>query len=653
MSKVISTPASMDIVPRRLDLVPRLPMQRTHHQRFSPTPPPHPAWINHSSQRHIRDIAMDKHRECLWLATWGGILGWEPDRDQCTRHTSEQGLLGNATRRLVVDRKGTVWAAGIDTGLCSLKLDHDPSWKPHQDTYCWQVLCLTPRSEEGVYLALQDKEHRCALAEIASLDAPLSLLKQEGLEVKEIATLFLDKDDKLWLGNAWGLHCWDLHNNTLLESFDLERKQIRVLIASESNGGLWVGTQHGLYHLQPGHDPAYLSEEKWPRNWPRDEVIALSLEPETKHLWVLTASEVGKIINNDTWQPLSKVPPDTLNCLVTTRVQKEIPHPTSASLQKSHVWVGGSQGLYKLNLIDYQLAFTPAKEDSLSNSVQCLHVDAETVWIGTTRGLHCFDSQSWKSYGLKLPDLWDVRAIMPAVNKDRVWIGTWHNGLCRFEQGVYVPGRNTILPIMAMTTATDQTLWAATLNTLHKLPPGSQKWEEPIGSQAPATIPLGIIQSLCYQVINHNARLWVGTSAGLFSYNPDTKLWDPEPAGLKPLPIQALALDPLTNRLWVGTAAGLFSEPDWQCYCENDIRALVFGPPPERTLWVGTATGLERWKLTVQGELAEKTPEASYTIDNSGLAAACVTALAIRVADNVREIWIGSPAGVSCYRYQS
>ena len=651
MSKVTSTPASMDIVPRRLDLIPRQPVQHTHHQRFSPTQPPYPAWISYSSQRHIRDIAMDRHRGCLWLATWGGVLCWEPDRDQCTRHTSEQGLLGNATGRLVVDHKGTVWAAGSDTGLCSLELDPDPIWIPHQDTYRWKVLCLTPRAEEGIYLALQDKDHRCALGEIASPDAPLGLLKQEGLEIKEIATLLLDKDDKLWIGNAWGLHCWNLHSNTLHKSFDLEGKQIRALTATEVNSGLWVGTQRGLYHFQPEHNPSYTPEEKWPRDWPRGEVISLSLEPETKHLWVLTASGIGRIINNDTWQPLSKAPPDTLNCLVTTRMEREISQLASTSLQQSDIWVGGSQGLYKIDLIGYQLALTPAKEDSLSNSVQCLYVDAETVWVGATRGLHCFDGQSWKSDGLELPELWDVRAIMPVVNEDRMWIGTWQTGLCRFEKGFYVPGRNTASPIMAMTAAADQTLWAATLNTLYKLSPDSQKWE-PIGSQAPSTIHLGIIQSLCHQMVKHNSRLWVGTSEGLFFYRPDAKLWEPESGNLKQLPIQALALDPLTNRLWVGTAAGLFSEPDWQCHCENDIRALVFGPPPERTLWVGMATGLERWNLTEQGELDAETPVERYTTDNSGLAAACVTALAIRVADNVREIWIGSPAGVSCYRYQ-
>ena len=63
-----------DIVPRRLDVVPRLRQmeKRTVHQHAPQLR--YPDWTNYTNQRYVRDLAIDSERGWLWMATWGGIL---------------------------------------------------------------------------------------------------------------------------------------------------------------------------------------------------------------------------------------------------------------------------------------------------------------------------------------------------------------------------------------------------------------------------------------------------------------------------------------------------------------------------------------------------------------------------------------------------
>ncbi|MUG92924.1 hypothetical protein F7734_10910 [Scytonema sp. UIC 10036] len=172
----------------------------------------------------------------------------------------------------------------------------------------------------------------------------------------------------------------------------------------------------------------------------------------------------------------------------------------------------------------------------------------------------------------------------------------------------------------------------------------------------------GIIHFACHCWQSQNepggesvATLWVGTSSGLFRYRPTVGLWDGAwnfaSGELERLSIQALALDPITNRLWIGTSMGLFSEHTWQKHREVDVQALAFDP--EGALWLGTATGLEHWVSPGEGKWFVGEPTELFTTGNSGLAANVVTALCTNKLQDEFLLWVGSSAGVSCYPYKA
>lgn len=635
-----------EIVPRRLDLAPtleaNLEQSRTQHCPFVPAQPPHPEWRSYASQRHIQVMALDPARECIWLATWGGVLRWHPETHRCVRHTSADGLPGNVTHGIVVDNAGVVWAAGQRAGLCSLT--DTAGWQTYRDLETRTVLCLAPRPDSGLYLAMRDAAGQCSLAELSAPDAPLRLLATKGLAIKDLDALFVAADGALWMGNPWGLHRYHLGQ---IESFDMEGAQVRT-IAHGHNGELWLGTLRGLYRFIAGQKP--VREE----GWPQDAVISLVIEPDTGDLWGLTTREVGRLYG-DVWQPAVHLPAEPLTgLLATSQALKDARPDSPLCLPEGYMWAGGANGFYKVSLGGYEpvLGFTP--EDEVSNAVQSLWGDTAGVWLSAARGLSHFDGQSWHGYAAALPQLRDVRAITPGKGEGQLWIGSWQGGLLALEQGVYALNNPLTQPIVALTTGSDGSIWAATIDTIYWQAPGGQAWR-PLPQGLPEEmLQGGIIQTLCHQMAVGSegsvSTLWVGATTGLFFYRPGLELWEWIRGDLEKTPIQALALDPLTNHLWVGTPTGVFSEPAWNCRREVNTLALAFSPAPSGALWIGTPAGLETWLAPGSDKELAGQPPRYFTAAASGLAADKVTALAIRIIAGQEEVWVGSPNGVSRYQ---
>lgn len=642
MSNELPPSSKRDIVPRRLDVVPRYTRQlgkefRTQHQRFSLTTPLYPGWKSYANQMHVRDMVFDGKRNEIWLATWGGVLCWHPETDICTRYTSEHGLLGNATKYIVLDDKDVIWAPGQERGLCYLKLGSDNPWQSHRDFERWTILQIVARPDSGVYVALRNTNNKCALGEITTPDSRLRLLVRDGLGIKDIDALLVEKN-KIWIGNAWGLHCWVDGN---VESFDVEGKQVRGL-AVAPGGGLWLGTNWGLHRFN-------VSEKSLMRQnvWPRDEVLSLLVEPDTGDLWVLTVREIGRLVDN-VWQPIPKLPKVRFNKLLAASGIK-------SGWTEGQILVAGANGVHQVAIDKTEAIFYGSSEDTLSNSIRCLWADTNGVWVGAVQGLYFFDSKIWKNYTVDAPNLRDIYAILPETSEGRLWVGSFRMGLQRLQQGVYIPEQLLHEPIVSLASGADGSFWAATFDTLFYR---SRDHEWRVINQSALDVSGAIIQTICYQLARGDGgqnidMLWVGTSSGLFCYQPSLDLGDWVEARTlfkqeKPS-IQVLAIDPATNSLWVGTSIGLFSEHKWQRHREADVQALAFDAAG--TFWLGTVAGLEQWPSPGEGEWFAGEPTAIFTTANSGLAANVVTSLSVGICQEEFLLWVGSNQGISCYSY--
>jgi ligand-binding sensor domain-containing protein len=646
-----------DIVPRQRDLdTPLLRRQlemqvqkQTLHKRFNPTGGIS-SWTSYASQLYVRDVAIDLQRGCFWVATWGGVLCWIPSANTCIRHTSEHGLIGNATSHVVVDNNGVVWISGQDSGLCYLSTSGSTIWQSHRDTQSLTVQCIVPRPKSGIYVALRQPNGQYILGEIAHPEHSLHLIAQGGVACREIRALLVDSKGALWTGNAWGLHRYA--KNELRESFAPYYEQILVLCLAENrDGGLWLGTNQGIYHCQT--DPTTIFKQN--TNWPHDEVVDMDLDFETGELWIGTVQEIGYLLN-DSWRTIRSIPSTMHQLSTVIRTELDIDEARGSHDMMNQTLVGGPNGLYSVGEGEYKELYTLSTEDNISNAISCLWADDATVWVGGMRGLYYFDGQIWHSYTHDAPNLRDVRAILPEGSVERLWIGRRWSGLDLLENGIQAKDSPLTGPVVSLNAGSGSSLWAATVDTIYFKSSINKTWQ-PIAHPVREHIGGRAIRNIHTQTTTEPGgssmeTLWVGTSSGLFRYRPDIGLRDNVQGDLELLPIQALALNPVTNCLWIGTSGGLFSEPSWKCHREIDVRALAFSQSTEK-MWLGTEKGLEVWPLAVKESMLIGEPEAHFTIRNSGLAADAVTTLAIRTINGNPEVWIGSAMGVSCYRCES
>jgi ligand-binding sensor domain-containing protein len=445
---------------------------RAAHRRFAPAEPPHPGWLSLAPQRHVRGLAAGGDQLRVWLATWGGVLCWTPADGRVERHASEHGLLGNAVRCVAVDPAGVVWA-GQDAGLCTL--DPAAGWVPHPGLRGRTVLRLAARPAGGVWAALRDAAARETIGHVAAPGAPFRELVGDALASTGVLALLADGDageDAVWAANAWGVFRCQAHAPPA--PFDLSRDaegnrdvQVQVhALAPRAAGGLWAGTNWGLYALDGAPDPARPAGAV--PGVPAEPVRALAGEWGTGRLVVVTDGQVGVLLEDGAWRPVAHAlaaPPAVA---------------LSAPIEGAgRTWVGGAAGLHELGPAGLAEAFPPSPDDALGGAVRCLTVAPEGVWAGTARGLFVCDGRDGQvraaddgaahdgvpAHGA--PGRWDVRALAPGAGPDDVWAGTWLGGMRALSAGVYVPGAPPDAPAVAVAADGAGGAWFATLDAVH------------------------------------------------------------------------------------------------------------------------------------------------------------------------------------------
>ncbi len=149
-------------------------------------------------------------------------------------------------------------------------------------------------------------------------------------------------------------------------------------------------------------------------------------------------------------------------------------------------------------------------------------------------------------------------------------------------------------------------------------------------------------------------NLYIGTSAGLFAYMPDSySLTQPE-GDIRNADIRCMAVqNENSEQLWIVTDKGLFfghpenleSIPGF----ENEMLTAILWDADAGILWIGTNQGLVQViKNSNEWEISKK-----LTVIDSGLASDHVTVLELDHEEpGKRNLWIGTPCGLSCYTYR-
>jgi ligand-binding sensor domain-containing protein len=303
------------------------------------------------------------------------------------------------------------------------------------------------------------------------------------------------------------------------------------------------------------------------------------------------------------------------------------------------VCAAGPGGLFLLRFGRWDPAFSFATEDAMPASLQCLWADEAGVWAGGAGGLALWDGERWDARNEPGdPALRDVRSLAaPAEwrSDQLLWAAEWPGGLRRISLGFYVPRRLLNLPLAALAPLPDGRMWAASSDQLYLVdaPPGLACAEQPVLTLAPPTM----IHTLC----TDGELLWIGSSLGLGRISASDVHYAPV-AALEGKPVLALARHPQRGEVWAGGPGGLYAPPDYQ-RLEGSGQVLALAFSAQGKLWVGTPHGLESWSVDEQRRVAKYDPH------RHGLAAGRVACLVVRQTPRGDEIWVGTPAGVSCF----
>lgn len=588
----------------------------------------HLEWSNLASQRHIRDLALDPVQGDLWLATGGGVLHWQLEKNRFTRYASEHGLPGNSVVAVAVDGLGQVWAASEQFGLSYLKND---IWRPYRILGEIKVSCLTLDSTGRLWVGTAS-----GIYAINSPDRkPAIELPPAGHPPRAIA---LTNENDIWLCNAQGVHhyqdsCWVRSSDSV---------QPDILTIARQGENLWLGTFRGLVRIDLTTGKPHPID-----NRPQGEVTALA--PTSQGVWAACGGLVG-LATEAGWTPLGE---KRLNTPITSL----------AAASDDEVWIGTHDGLLRGGTEGMRLHLTDTPPDviglpsgdrspaTFSNLVQALSVqqlaERSILWIGTARGLFRLDllTENWRRYGRLGTQ--DIRAIATTPDQETVWVGSWSSGLHGLKQQTELEATPKVSePILAITAGTSQ-CWAVGLDGLYQYK--DSDWVQVISAQE---LPVkGWLQAVAQAVTDH---VWLGTSAGLLVYKPDTRQLTTVSGALGSADVRSLlAISKDESELvWVGTTQGLYvgKSDNWESVpnLENRTITALAWDGNASSLWVGTDLGLFRlvsqdngWKIANE-----------FNVHNSGLGANRVNAITISTGDSGEtNLWVGTPCGLSCYSY--
>lgn len=608
-----------------------------------PAAPPHPLWRNEASIGAIHQLIADQGGH-FWLATDGGVLEWILHPHVVTQHTSAHGLLGNATRCLAQDKGGLLWAGGASGGLTFIDPCGTAGWQPYLPLQPWRVTRLAVHPDGGVVAALSHSDGKSAVA-ICKVNTPATYYLQDKVESQTLTALWVAPEGTLWLGNDWGLAQYTPATGAL-EPISALGIGVGALAPHES-GGLWVGTVQGLYHLAPDQtlSPAPAG--------PAQEVVGLTQAADGP-LWVAMSGQLGYVVGGE-WHsyplrhpngrrgghhPIHKELSDEDRPRYTEEIRGVGAAPAASVFPCVVVCDDSIIGIEPPG--DSRRLLRPSSHPLGSHVCHALVATPERVWAATARGIYLHDGAGWGEHDVNDWGRFTFNVLV-AEAADRLWTNSGEGGINRLEVDFSIPEAGVKEPILAMAAGAGA-LWAATFDTVYERCPAPLGWRaipEPIRPHLGAAL----IQALCYEGTAPQRTLWAGTSQGLLRYRPAPELWDW--IGID-LSIQALAHDEQTGDVWAATVDGLVcANSQLRLGRGRDVRSLVFDPRAGGGVWVGTTQGLEAWPRS-DGSF-DPAQARRFTVENSGLAANLVTALACRTVAAGVEVWGGTPAGICCY----
>ena len=500
-----------------------------------------------------------------------------------------------------------------------------------------------------------------------------------------VSTLFVDADERLWLGMAGGgLSRFEPSTDNFVHWRNEPTNPDSLMhnhvdrIAQDNKGRIWIATRgYGLARLSEDgrRFKVYRHNHDDPRTIGSDIISDIHLD-RRGNFWVVTDHGGLALYHekSDAFFHLRHHVYDrsTLHSDQLRRIYED---------HDSNLWVGGvptGVSFYDAAKARFRtLTHQPENPNSLDhNGVLSLLQDSEgIIWIGTEKGLNAYDRHTGQFTRYhpnpKDPDSLRFGAITTLVEDENgsLWVGSWSGGLHRFDKHTgkfknYYPEQgktNSLVGAHIWNLALDHenNLWIGAIDQGG----GMGQYQRDSDSFRNFRHNPQDANSLAYNFVwrilpDRHGKLWLGTKNGLDRFNKADQTFqhyrhDPDdPHSLGHDNVISL-LEDRSGRLWAGTAEGGVSVLD---PATGRFRTLGIkeGLPAKHVatlledrqgyIWAGTPAGLAR------------IDPVSFAIKvlrkSDGLAGSNINRNASLLADN-GELYIGTTKGLTVFAPQS
>ena len=607
---------------------------------------------NGLSQNTIEDILKDS-RGFVWFATRNGLNRYDGYSFKVYKAgNSEHDLSSNFIHSICEDLEGNLWI-GTENGLnifdtktntFSVLFQNPEDTNSISDNNISDIVC----DKNGIIWA---GTYTQGLIRIQKTTNAKYIFKRyqytpnepTGILSNTIHTLFIDKENNLWIGTDNGINKLDNSTNSFEpyrnisdEINPLSHNSVSVIF-EDSFGYIWIGTWNGLNQMNKatGEIKYFLFDTKNQSNSSNSAINTIDEDIEG-NLLIGSINGLYKFVrkesrfyqfsvksNND--YALSN---ELISCIETDSL--------------GNVWIGthmGGVNHYNVHQKKFKhIVIEPLPEETNNNNIiNSIYTDPKTLWIGTAgSGLYCLDKLTGKYNHFKnIPgDLQSINGnYVSAIKKDNIgnlWIGTWESGLnrvhlnskpIRFERISEKNGWNSML---------NKSITSIHIDSSFVLIGGEYGLDKLITENKNIT-PVANNQNWTNNISQVRCILkdkqgffWIGTRLGLYCFHESklkTSLSDADityyrsnadqPNSLPCNFIETLCEDHIGN-IWAGTFGhGICQiqrknndEVIFRSFNEKDELSnnVIYSIQTDKNgdLWIGTDYGLSRFDITTK-----------------------------------------------------
>ncbi len=575
----------------------------------------------------VLSLAVDSRY--VWVGTDRGLSRYDKRSDQWDNFTVKDGLAHNTVVSIALD-SDLAWI-GTRDGVSCFDV-HTNTWTrymPRDGLAGRDISCIAVDSRFIWFgtpngLSRYDKE----------TNSWAQKREKDGLAGDAVTRITID-EDYIWIGTRNGISRYDKLTDSW-NNYDTNSGLVDNSVAAIAADGdfVWFGTEEKGLSLYDRRNSDFVRTYTKKDQLASDHIRALAADGTS--LWLGTADRGVQryILSVNTWQQYTVLNPEkTENTAPTGLISN---HITAIAPDGNVVWFGTHEhGLARHDLRRGTWKFYGEVKALSDNDVKDVAVTDESVWVATRFGLNQasyrdvaeFSTEcNWRTFR-KADGLADNYITCVLQVEEDVWVGTPSGlGLRRGDEGEWMFfSTKDGLPHDFVTCLA----WQPTIRE-------SEKRESLEETRKQKGTEDEDIQT------RYDSRLWIGTKAGISTYEPQSRQWNTYPP---PLQISGRVNDIVFDGdfVWIATEYGLVYYDG--AAGESGKLTVKDGLPADmintaaignRSIWVGTQSGLSQLS---KSSFKTRSPSSATHIPRSNVRA---------VAVDGRDVWIGTPSGLYC-----